>query len=85
LPSPTSRPFNILVVVVHPIPPARDTMFSTFVYLGLAASAVVARPAFREVVAPPITFPTASTVWTVGQKTHVDWSMSLTFRLQHVC
>jgi hypothetical protein len=54
-------------------------MFSSIcVYLGLAASSVLARPTafvpvLRDVVAPPITFPTASTIWTVGEKSHVDW------------
>jgi hypothetical protein len=42
---------------------------------GLLASPVLALPAavLREVVTPPITYPTASTVWTVGENTHVDW------------
>jgi hypothetical protein len=55
-------------------------MFSSsiFVSLSLAACGVLARPAVftpaaRDVVAPPITYPTAGTVWTVGEDTHVDW------------
>jgi hypothetical protein len=45
------------------------------VVFGVLAGPVLGLPALvvRDVVVPPITYPTASTVWTVGEKEHVDW------------
>ncbi|KAF7795318.1 hypothetical protein EIP86_006474 [Pleurotus ostreatoroseus] len=51
------------------------SIVNTFVLFFLAIAAVVsALPvAVRDVYAPPITYPHAGTVWTVGQRHNVTW------------
>ncbi|CCM05938.1 uncharacterized protein FIBRA_08177 [Fibroporia radiculosa] len=53
------------------------SMIYVLSFLLLTARAIPVRPQARDVVDPPVTNPTADTVWNVGQTVTVTWNTSV--------
>ncbi|KAJ7069657.1 hypothetical protein C8F01DRAFT_976442 [Mycena amicta] len=49
-------------------------LLSLFALISLVASAPT--PAQRDVFSPPVTYPRSGTVWRVGERHNVTWSMA---------
>ncbi|KAI0087894.1 hypothetical protein BDY19DRAFT_229775 [Irpex rosettiformis] len=55
---------------------ASTSFMNFFVFIFAVLSALVsASPIKRDVFVPPITSPTAGTVWTIGSRQNVTWSL----------